>query len=99
MLIVPFVIVDAKKKRYDMKYKRIDVNGITQSMDYMDSTEVYNALADYIADYLGSDEDFCKRVFRYMLMEGSLSGAQVCLLLFDQGVLDMKTEKNFYSPF
>ena len=57
----------------------------------MDSTEVYSALADYIADYLGSDSDFCKRVFRYMLMEGSLSGAQVCLLLFDQGVLDMNT--------
>ena len=76
---------------YAISSNWIDVNGITQSMDYMDSTEVYNALADYIADYLGSDEDFCKRVFRYMLMAHELNGSQVCLLLFDQGVLEMDT--------
>ena len=76
---------------YALSKNWIDVNGITENISYMDSTEVYSALADYIADYLGSDSDFCKRVFRYMLMEGSLSGAQVCLLLFDQGVLDMNT--------
>lgn len=69
----------------------IDVNGITENMEYMDSTEVYSALADYIAEYLGSDSNFCKRVFRYMLMAHELNGAQVCLLLFDQGVLDMNT--------
>lgn len=74
---------------YAISNNWIDVNGITESMEYMDSTEVYSALADYIAEYLGSDSDFCKRVFRYMLMEHELSGAQVCLLLFDQGVLDM----------
>ena len=74
---------------YAISSNWIDVNGITESMEYMDSTEVYTALADYIAEYLGSDADFCKRVFRYMLMAHELNGAQVCLLLFDQGVLEM----------
>ena len=76
---------------YAISKNWIDVNGITESVSYMDSTEVYTTLADYIAEYLGSDSDFCKRVFRYMLMEKSLSGAQVCLLLYDQGVLSMNT--------
>ena len=76
---------------YAISKNWIDVNGITSNVSYMDSTEVYSTLADYIAEYLGSDSDFCKRVFRYMLMEGTLSGAQVCLLLFDQGVLKMNT--------
>ena len=76
---------------YSISHNWIDVNGITESMDYMDSTEVYTALADFIADYLRADDDFCKRVFRYMLMAHELSGAQVCLLLFDQGVLAMNT--------
>ena len=76
---------------YAISNNWIDVNGITENMDYMDSTEVYTALADYIASYLGSDTDFCKRVFRYMLMAHELNGAQVCLLLFDQGVLEMNT--------
>ena len=30
-------------------------------------------------------------MFRYMLIEQSLSGTQVCLLLFDQGILEMNT--------
>ena len=77
---------------YALSKNWIDVNGITENISYMDSTEVYSALADYIAEYLGSDSDFCKHVFRYMLMEGNLSGAQVCLLLFDQGVLEMNTQ-------
>ena len=58
----------------------------------MDSTEVYSALADFIASDLTEDTNFSKRVFRYMLMEGSLTGAQVCLLLFDQGVLKMNID-------
>ncbi len=74
---------------YAISKNWIDVNGVTQNASYMDSTEVYTTLADYISEYLGSDSDFCKRVFRYMLMEHELSGAQVCLLLFDQGVLEM----------
>ncbi len=76
---------------YAISSNWIDVNGITENMDYMDSTEVYTALADYIAQYLGSDSNFCKRVFRYMLMAHELNGSQVCLLLFDQGVLEMNT--------
>ena len=76
---------------YAISNNWIDVNGIKESMEYMDSTEVYTALADFIAEYLGSDDDFCKRVFRYMLMAHELNGAQVCLLLFDQGVLEMST--------
>ncbi len=76
---------------YAISHNWIDVNGITDNMNYLDSNEVYTALADYIAEYLGSDSNFCKRVFRYMLMAHELSGAQVCLLLFDQGVLAMNT--------
>ena len=41
----------------------------------MESTEVYTTLSDYIQDYLKDDIEFCKKVFRYMLIEGSLTGA------------------------
>ena len=76
---------------YAISRNWIDINGITEDTVYMDSTEIYSSLADYIAEYLGEDTNFCKRVFRYMLMEKTLSGSQVCLLLFDQGVLEMST--------
>ncbi|MDD6439199.1 MAG: penicillin-binding transpeptidase domain-containing protein [Lachnospiraceae bacterium] len=70
----------------------INIDGIVQQTSYMDSNEVYSSLADYIAADLLKDTDFCKHVFRYMLMEGSLSGAQMCMLLFDQGVLKMNEQ-------
>ncbi len=56
---------------------------------YMDTQEMFSALADYIADYLYEDDNFCKQVYRYMLQEDRISGADICLLLFDQNVLEM----------
>lgn len=74
---------------YAISQNWIDINGIVEDTVYMDADEIYTQLADYIAQYLSDDTDFGKSVFRYMLIEESLSGTQVCLLLFDQGVLEM----------
>lgn len=77
---------------YAISKNWIDINGIMENTAYLDSQEIYTALAEYIAEYLSKDTNFCKSVFRYMLIEGSLSGTEVCLLLFDQGVLEMDQE-------
>ena len=74
---------------YAISKNWIDINGITENTAYMDSTEAYSALSDYIQSYLFNDTQFCKKVFRYMLKEGSLTGTEVCLLLYDQGILEM----------
>lgn len=70
----------------------IDVTKIADDAQYMSNDELFSALADYIADYLYEDDNFCKQVYRYMLQEDRLSGADICLLLFDQGVLEMNAE-------
>ncbi len=70
----------------------LDITKISGDVQYMDTQEMYSALADYIADYLYEDDNFCKQVYRYMLQEDRISGADICLLLFDQGVLEMDTE-------
>ncbi len=74
---------------YAISKNWIDINGVTENTAYMASDEIYTTLAGYIETYLMDDTDFCKRVFRYMLKEGSLSGSEVCLLLYDQGILSM----------
>ena len=76
---------------YAISKNWIDINGVIEETSYMDSQEIYTALSDYISGNLLQDTDFCKRVFRYMLKEGSLSGSDVCLLLYDQGILEMNT--------
>ncbi len=69
----------------------IDMTKISGDTAYMDTYEMFSALADYIADYLYEDDNFCKQVYRYMLQEDRISGADICLLLFDQGVIEMNT--------
>ena len=62
---------------------------------YSDSNELYQALLKYIEDYLKTDYDFEKLVYRYMIKDGSVSGTQICLLLYDQGVLPY--DENAYN--
>lgn len=71
----------------------IDITKVGADSEYMDTAEMYTTLADYIADYLYEDDDFCKQVYRYMLQEDRISGADICLLLFDQGVLEMNQDE------
>lgn len=77
---------------YAISKNWIDITKISGDTAYMDTREMYTMLADYIADYLYKDDNFCKQVYRYMLQEDRISGADICVLLFDQGVLDMNTE-------
>lgn len=66
----------------------IDIGKIQVDSDYLASDEIYNALADYIFDYLKTDDAFTRQVYKYMIQEGQLSGEDICLLLFDQGILE-----------
>ena len=54
---------------------------------YSDSNELYHAILKYIEEYLKTDYSFEKLVYRYMIKDGSLSGTQICILLYDQGIL------------
>lgn len=54
---------------------------------YSDSNELYQAIISYIAEYLKTDYTFEKLIYRYMIKDGSITGTQICLMLYDQGVL------------
>ncbi len=54
---------------------------------YSDSNELYQGILTCIQDYLMTDSDFEKLVYRYMIKDGSLSGTYICIMLYDQGVL------------
>ena len=54
---------------------------------YSDSNELYHAILKYIEDYLKTDYSFEKLVYRYMVKDGSVSGTQICILLYDQEIL------------
>ena len=65
----------------------IDISGISPEGEYLDSAEVYSALTTYITDYLETDLGFSKLLYKYMLQEDTVSGQELCLVLYEQGVL------------
>lgn len=65
----------------------IDISRISTEGDYLDSSEVYQVLTAYITDYLKTDNTFSKILYKYMLHEDTISGQELCLVLYEQGIL------------
>ena len=65
----------------------INISKISSEGEYLDSEEAYKALTDYIITYLKTDSSFSKLLYKYMLQEDTISGREICLVLYDQGIL------------
>lgn len=65
----------------------IDISKLSLEGEYLDSAEVYQALTAYITDYLKTDTNFSKLLYKYMLHEDTISGQELCLVLYEQGFL------------
>lgn len=65
----------------------IDVTKISTTQKYSDSSEIYAALLSYIQDELKTDSTFSKKIYKYLINDDSISGRQLCLILYDQGIL------------
>lgn len=70
----------------------IDISRISSEGDYLDSSEVYQVLTAYITDYLKTDNTFSKILYKYMLHEDTISGQELCLVLYEQGVLSKEDD-------
>lgn len=76
--------------QYAISMNWIDVSNSKLAIEneYLNSDEIYSAVLTYIQDYLKTDAEFQKMVYKYMILEDRLTGREVCLLLYDQGVLE-----------
>lgn len=77
---------------YCITQRWIDITLLDVEDKYADTSEIYDALCDLIVTELADDKAFAKNVYKYMLADGSITGKQLCLILFDQGVLDYDDE-------
>ena len=66
----------------------IDISSISAADTYLDSSQVYDTLANYIVDYLSTDTSFSKLLYKYMILNDQVTGRELCILLYDQGILD-----------
>ena len=81
---------------YGISKNWINMSSLT-SEKYTSLQESYDVLVDYVISALDTDTAFFKKMYKYMINAGSISGRQVCMLLYEQGVLDMNSENSRYS--
>lgn len=66
----------------------IDISLLQVDSKYADTSEIYDALVDFVVTEAATDKEFAKCVYKYMVPKNEVTGKQLCLLLFEQGVLD-----------
>ncbi len=54
---------------------------------YAEAEELYNAIADHTAELVKEDRTFTIDVYKRLCEDGSITGVQMCSLLYDQGYL------------
>lgn len=72
---------------YAIKSNWINLDNLEIDDNYYSSDEVFQKIADYVLDEIGDDSAFDKKVYHAMVDKGTITGREICLLLYDQGIL------------
>lgn len=73
---------------YAVSKNWIDTNSLNLNEKYSTTETTYLALVSKILDILSKDDGFSKLIYKYMIEDGALTGRDLCLSLFYQGVLE-----------
>lgn len=73
----------------------IDISYFNLESKYADSETLYSALVEYVMNELSGDREFEKLIYETLIMDDVVSGRQLCLALYEQGVLDAETDSDY----
>lgn len=65
----------------------VDTTKLETGSKYSSADDTFKALIDYVLDKLKDDRNFTKRIYRYLINDDIITGQELCLALYDQGVL------------
>lgn len=75
---------------YAISMNWIDTTKLDLEVQYSDSDEIYAGLVEYIIDALQNNSEFNKRLYKYMIANGNISGRQICTILWDQDLINVQ---------
>ena len=67
----------------------IDTTIFFNDSNYSSAEDIYSKLVEDIQNMLKDDADFDKLVYKYLIRNNVVTGRELCLALFDQGILNM----------
>lgn len=65
----------------------IDTTKLKIENKYSSADDIYKAIVDYVLENLRDDNKFTKKIYRYLINDGKVTGRQLCLALYAQEVL------------
>lgn len=74
--------------QYAIDSQWIDFSKIGIGRDYNTNRETYEKIMDYVFAKLDDNTDFDRKIYRVLIFSYKISGKDMCLLLYDQGVLE-----------
>lgn len=77
---------------YAISMNWVDVSGLEMESSYLNAEEIYEILMKYISTELENDAEFHNMLYKYIILDDIVTGKEICLLLYDQGVLEYDNE-------
>ncbi|WP_024864746.1 penicillin-binding transpeptidase domain-containing protein [Butyrivibrio sp. FCS014] len=83
----------AEYLKYVIAMNWVDVSKLDIENQYADSEEIFKQIVSYITKALDKDTDFQTRLYKYLLLDGYISGTQVCNILLEQDAVPNMDEE------
>lgn len=74
---------------YAISKNWVNISGLNLDNQYSDSEEIYKSILSYVSDQLSQDVNFSKKLYKYMIDDGVISGSDCCKLLLEQKVVTL----------
>ena len=65
----------------------IDTTKLSIESRYSGADDVYSRIVEYVMADLETDQSFAKRIYRYLINDGIITGRELCLALYSQNIL------------
>ncbi|GLB31059.1 hypothetical protein LAD12857_29820 [Lacrimispora amygdalina] len=65
----------------------VDTSKLETDTKYSSADDTFEALVNYVLGKLEEDRNFTKKIYRYLINNDTITGQELCLALYDQGVL------------
>ena len=74
---------------YCINMNWININNLDMNSKYSDTQEIYDKIVNIVLEKLPNNKEFSKKIYKYMIFNNNISGRQLCVILYDQNVIDV----------
>ncbi len=78
---------------YCINMNWININNLDMNSKYSDTQEIYDKIVNIVLEKLRNNKEFSKKIYKYMIFNNNISGRQLCVILYDQNVIDVSSSE------